>query len=224
MYDDLLRDVVGDERWRRNAPGVLRRGDMRWAESRPLTVLVHGDFTEDNIVVDPDGSSPYLVDFERVGHRPRRTTTLPASGSTRERPDGVASWRLLERYLGHVAWGRSGSAAEWGIRVQHSCTWRMRRLRFATRPVRRRSRPSSRARQPRALLDAALDGRGRAVPRSERSERTVSGTRHGPPRLGLLHGAASRRSQLRVSPDDGTDAVNALRCAERLRPQEKPGT
>jgi len=62
MYDPLIF-VVGEETW-----AALRRfftEAMSWLESRPQ-VAVHGDFTEDNILVDPDGR-PYLVDFERIG-------------------------------------------------------------------------------------------------------------------------------------------------------------
>ncbi|MEZ5989105.1 MAG: aminoglycoside phosphotransferase family protein [Planctomycetota bacterium] len=62
MYEPLIF-VVGEELWK----GIRRfyHDAMGWLETRPA-VPVHGDFTEDNILVDPDGR-PYIVDFERIG-------------------------------------------------------------------------------------------------------------------------------------------------------------
>lgn len=62
MYEPLIF-IVGEETWE-----LIRRfytEAMRWLETRPH-VPVHGDFTEENILVNPDGK-PFLVDFERVG-------------------------------------------------------------------------------------------------------------------------------------------------------------
>ncbi|MCA8943599.1 MAG: aminoglycoside phosphotransferase family protein, partial [Planctomycetes bacterium] len=62
MYEDVS-ERVGGERWRRTMDFFTDA--TRWTESRPPTV-VHGDFTEQNIMVDADGA-PFLVDFERIG-------------------------------------------------------------------------------------------------------------------------------------------------------------
>ena len=62
MYEPLIF-IVGEEIW-----SQIRKffnEAMRWCETRP-SVPVHGDFTGDNILIDPDGH-PFLVDFERIG-------------------------------------------------------------------------------------------------------------------------------------------------------------
>lgn len=62
MYDQVLY-VIGEQRWRH----LLLFFDeaVRWTDGRK-PVLVHGDFSAENIVVDEDGK-PFLIDFERVG-------------------------------------------------------------------------------------------------------------------------------------------------------------
>jgi aminoglycoside phosphotransferase (APT) family kinase protein len=62
MYEPLIF-IVGEEMWLRIRDFYTEA--VRWCETRPQ-VAVHGDFTEENILVDYDGR-PHLVDFERVG-------------------------------------------------------------------------------------------------------------------------------------------------------------
>ena len=62
MYDPLIF-IVGEETWAKIR--AFYREAMRWCETRE-NVPVHGDFIEENILVDPEGR-PYLVDFERIG-------------------------------------------------------------------------------------------------------------------------------------------------------------
>jgi aminoglycoside phosphotransferase (APT) family kinase protein len=63
MFYDPLLFVVGEERWRRSVRFFEEA--LRWTETRKK-VIVHGDFAESNLLVDPDGM-PFLVDFERIG-------------------------------------------------------------------------------------------------------------------------------------------------------------
>jgi aminoglycoside phosphotransferase (APT) family kinase protein len=62
MYDAVLF-VVGERRWR--AVQNFFAEAVRWMDNRKR-VLVHGDFTDQNILVSEDGK-PFLIDFERVG-------------------------------------------------------------------------------------------------------------------------------------------------------------
>jgi hypothetical protein len=121
MYDDLL-PVLGERHWPR-VLSVLTEA-LKWTEARPHA-FVHGDFTEDNIVVD-GADHPFLVDFERVG-----------AGN----PDHDIAWfwahtsrgeawrtRLLERYLAERV-GSTRIASEWAMRAT-LVYLALRRLRF----------------------------------------------------------------------------------------------
>ena len=146
LYEHVI-DVIGDDRWRRAQEFFIEA--TRWAESRPLT-FVHGDFTTENIVIDPDGD-PFLVDFERVGvgHEDHDFAWLWIHS---DRPQ---SWKrsLLERYLGHRV-GSERVRAEWGIRSS-LVYLALRRLRFGA--LKFGDEDSLRTREL-ALLDAALAG------------------------------------------------------------------
>lgn len=150
MYDPVV-NVIGPRRWTRVLSALGEA--LRWMEARPYT-FVHGDFTEQNIVVD-ENARAHLVDFERVGagNEDHDIAWLLARTHRSE------NWkqRLLARYLD----GRLGSkriAAEWGIRA----TWiylSLRRLRFghmAHGPDDPTAEPDL------ARLDLALEG-GRAA-------------------------------------------------------------
>lgn len=121
MYEPLIF-IVGEDLW--SQIRRFYREAMRWCETRPR-VPVHGDFTGDNILVDPDGR-PFLVDFERVGTgSPEHDFTWFWIHSRRPK-----EWKraLFLRFLD----GRLGSErvrAEWSMRataVYLAC----RRLRF----------------------------------------------------------------------------------------------
>jgi aminoglycoside phosphotransferase (APT) family kinase protein len=62
MYEPAL-PVMGERRWRQVQAFFTEA--MRWIDTRP-PVLVHGDFTEPNVLVDGEGR-PFLIDFEQVG-------------------------------------------------------------------------------------------------------------------------------------------------------------
>ena len=62
MYDSVLF-VIGEQRWRHMQ--IFFDEAVRWTDGRK-PVLVHGDFCEQNIVIDENGN-PFLIDFERVG-------------------------------------------------------------------------------------------------------------------------------------------------------------
>jgi len=121
MYDPLF-DVVGKERWAQVRSFYDEA--VRWLETREL-VPVHGDFTEDNILVEREGR-PYLVDFERIGTgSPEHDFTWFWIHSRRSK-----EWKrdLYVRFLD----GKYGSTCvrtQWGMRataVYLAC----RRLRF----------------------------------------------------------------------------------------------
>lgn len=121
MYDDVI-EVIGAPRWKR-AKDVFTEA-LKWTESRP-PVLVHGDFTEQNIMVDEDGR-PFLVDFERIGigHENHDFAWLWIHSERSQSFKRV----LIERYFA----GRVGSErirAEWGIRAT-LVYLALRRLRF----------------------------------------------------------------------------------------------
>ena len=62
MYESVL-NVVGERRWRQLQAFFAEA--VRWIDSRK-PMLVHGDFSEENLVVTED-DQPWLVDFERIG-------------------------------------------------------------------------------------------------------------------------------------------------------------
>lgn len=146
MYEPVLQ-VIGERRWR----SVMDFFDeaLRWTEARPPT-LVHGDFTETNILVDAEGS-PFLIDFERigVGNEDHDFAWLWLH-STRS-----LDWKrsLLARYFG-TRFGSDRIKAEWGIRAA-LVYLALRRLRFGFLTHAERDPLASRNV---ALLDACLVG------------------------------------------------------------------
>jgi hypothetical protein len=121
MYEPLIW-IVGEGIW-----AELRRfyaEAMRWCETRGV-VPVHGDFTEENILVDGEGRA-YLVDFERIGiGSPEHDFTwlwIHAERSKEWKRD--AFFRFMSQTMGsdrvRAEWSMRGSA------VYLAC----RRLRF----------------------------------------------------------------------------------------------
>jgi len=108
MYEEVL-PVLGDQRWRhlQSFFGEV----VRWTDGRK-PVLVHGDFCEQNIVVDAH-ARPFLVDFERIGMgNPDHDLTWFWIHSNRNQ-----DWKrnMLARWFGqHV--GGDRIRAEWGVR------------------------------------------------------------------------------------------------------------
>jgi len=121
MYEPLIF-IVGEEMWAE----VRRFFDeaVRWCETRAVSI-VHGDFTEDNILVDEDARS-HLVDFGRIGTgSPEHDFTWFWIHSTRSK-----EWKreLFQRFLGDCV-GSDRVRMEWSMRstaVYLAC----RRLRF----------------------------------------------------------------------------------------------
>ncbi|HMQ22983.1 MAG TPA: aminoglycoside phosphotransferase family protein [Planctomycetota bacterium] len=146
MYEPLIV-IVGEERWA-NIRSFYREA-MRWCETRPQ-ICVHGDFTGDNILVDPDGR-PFLVDFERIGiGAPEHDFTWFWIHSRRSREWKTA---LFRRFVEGMH-GSDRVRSEWSMRataVYLAC----RRLRFGylTHGEIDRYRGSNLA-----LLEAALAG------------------------------------------------------------------
>ena len=146
MYESVF-EMVGDARWKRCQEFYTEA--TRWTEARK-PVLVHGDFHEQNIMVDADGR-PFLVDFERIG-------------IGNEDHDFAWLWihsqrtqefkrNLIERYFG-PRFGSDRIKAEWGIRsaLAHVA---LRRLHFGGL----RHGPDFEDRAATlGLLDAALNG------------------------------------------------------------------
>lgn len=146
MYDPVLQ-VIGQRRWK----GAMSFFDeaFRWTEARPMT-LVHGDFTEQNILVDAEGE-PFLIDFERigVGNEDHDFAWLWIHSNRSQ------DWKrsLLSRYFG-TRFGSDRIKAEWGIRAA-LVYLSMRRLRFGFLMHGERDTGASRNV---ALLDASLSG------------------------------------------------------------------
>ncbi|GEM_PF-2142599 len=146
MYDPLIF-ILGEDTWAevRN----FFNEAMRWLETRK-TVPVHGDFVEENIIVDEEGR-PYLIDFERIGiGAPEHDFAWFWIHNDRPR-----DWKknFFQRYL-EDHFGSDRVRCEWSIRasvVYLAC----RRLRFGfltegeTDPLRVSNL---------ALLKAALSG------------------------------------------------------------------
>ncbi len=152
MYEDVI-EGIGDERWRRTLEFFTEA--TRWTEARPQT-LVHGDFTEQNIMVDSEGR-PFLVDFERIGIG-NLDHDFAWLWIHSERSQSFKR-TLLERYFG----GRFGSdriKAEWGIRSA-LVYLALRRLRFGAMMEDQADINSA---SNIALLDAALRGGGDLFP------------------------------------------------------------
>ena len=120
---DPVADVIGEDRWQQQMRFFEEA--QRWLETRELTV-VHGDFTEQNVLVDTEGR-PFLIDFERVGIG-NEDHDFAWLWIHSERTD---YWRgqLLERYLERKQ-GSDRIKSEWGIRAA-LVYLALRRLRFA---------------------------------------------------------------------------------------------
>ncbi|MBK8974461.1 MAG: aminoglycoside phosphotransferase family protein [Planctomycetes bacterium] len=146
MYDPVLH-VIGNRRWRSMQDFFGEA--LRWTDTRPQKV-VHGDYTEQNILVDPDGR-PFLIDFERIGigNEDHDFAWLWIHSERSQ------EWKrgLVERYFGSRV-GSERIRAEWGVRAA-LVYLALRRLRFA-----RLASGDGDPNLPRnlALLDAALAG------------------------------------------------------------------
>ena len=122
MYDPVLY-VIGEARWGRALEFFTEA--LRWNESRPQTV-VHGDFTDHNILVDSEGR-PFLLDFERIGIG-NQDHDLGWFWIHSERSQ---EWKtsLLARYWERTV-GSERIRSEWGIRST-LVYLALRRLRFS---------------------------------------------------------------------------------------------
>jgi aminoglycoside phosphotransferase len=122
MFDPVIQ-VIGQDRWQYVL--AFYSEALRWTETRP-PVLVHGDFTASNILIDEEGGSN-LLDFERVG-----------TGNEDHdfawfwiHSDRSQTWKqdLLERYLENRV-GSERIRAMWGMRATIAYL-ALRRLRFS---------------------------------------------------------------------------------------------
>lgn len=146
MYDPVLY-VIGESRW--NRVQEFFQEALRWLESRK-PVVVHGDFTEQNILVDEEGR-PYLVDFERVGIG-NADHDFAWFWIHTSRPQ-VWKRRLVERYFEDRV-GSERIRSEWGIRAALVYLG-LRRLRFGYLT---QGEEDAQRGPNLALLDAALRG------------------------------------------------------------------
>ena len=152
MYDPVLY-VIGEKRWTRVL--AFFKEALHWTDNR-RAVFVHGDFTEQNIVVDQDGR-PYLTDFERVGiGNEDHDFAWFWIHCTRDQ-----AWKraILYRWFGN----RVGSArirSEWGIRAT-LVYLALRRLRFGYLAA---GDEDPRQTANLALLDAAIEGSSALFP------------------------------------------------------------
>lgn len=146
MYDPVLF-VIGERRWTRCQE--FFKEALRWTEAR-APKLVHGDFTEQNVLVDPEGR-PFLIDFERVGIGNEDHDLAWFWIHSKRSKD----WKraLLERYLGERV-GSDRIRSEWGIRAS-LVYLALRRLRFA---ILMHGDEAPTIPHNLALLDAALAG------------------------------------------------------------------
>lgn len=152
MYDAVLF-VLGEARWRH----VQRFfGEaVRWTDGRKH-VLVHGDFTEANIVVTENGA-PFLIDFECVGigNRDHDFAWFWIHSARHN------EWKrqLLARWFAESV-GGDRIRAEWGIRAALAYL-AIRRLRWGYLT---QGDEDPRQGANLALLDAALEGGANLFP------------------------------------------------------------
>lgn len=146
MYDPVLQ-VIGPRRWRQMQDFYGEA--LRWTESRPQT-LVHGDFTEQNMLCDAEGH-PFLIDFERIGIGNEDHDFAWLWIHSERNHD----WKrgLVERYFGDRV-GSDRIRAEWGIRAA-LVYLALRRLRFGFLTLADQDPHTARNL---ALLDAAIAG------------------------------------------------------------------
>lgn len=152
MYDPVLF-VIGEDRWGRTL--AFFKEALRWNDTRPQTV-VHGGFTEDNILVDAEGK-PFLMDFERVGIGNEDHDLAWFWIHSRRSQEWKTS--LLARYWEHLV-GSERIRSEWGIRST-LVYLALRRLRFSY--LTRGDKDPDKAKNL-ALLDAALAGGAELFP------------------------------------------------------------
>ena len=121
MYDSVLF-VIGEQRWRHMQ--IFFDEAVRWTDGRK-PVLVHGDFCEQNIVIDENGN-PFLIDFERVGMGNIDHDIALFWIHTNRNQD----WKrnLIRRWFG-ARFGGDRIRAEWGIRTTLALL-AMQRLRY----------------------------------------------------------------------------------------------
>ena len=153
MYDPVLF-VIGERRWGRTLE--FFKEALHWTDNRKH-VLVHGDFTEQNILVDEDGR-PYLLDFERIGIG-NEDHDLAWFWIHAERDQ---KWKrsLMHRWLDRRV-GSDRIRSEWGIRAT-IVYLALRRLRFGYLAD---GDADAQQAQNTALLDAALAGGDEFFPR-----------------------------------------------------------
>jgi hypothetical protein len=146
MYEVLIL-AIGEQRWSRCQD--FYKEALRWIESREQ-VVVHGDFTEENLLVNEEGQ-PFLLDFERIGiGNEDHDFAWFWIHSTRS-PDWKHS--LLQRYFG-ARIGSERVRMEWGLRAA-LVYLALRRLRFGHLV---HGSEDDKAPSNIALLDAALAG------------------------------------------------------------------
>jgi aminoglycoside phosphotransferase (APT) family kinase protein len=146
MYDAVLF-TLGEARWRQVNRFFAEA--VRWTDGRK-PALVHGDFTEANIIVNDEGR-PFLVDFESVGlgNRDHDFTWFWIHSSRHQ------EWKrqLVARWLGQWV-GSDRIRAEWGIRSAIAYL-AIRRLRWGYLT---HGDEDPRQSSNLALLDAAFEG------------------------------------------------------------------
>jgi aminoglycoside phosphotransferase (APT) family kinase protein len=152
MYDAVLF-VLGESRWR-HAQRFFAEA-VRWTDGRKPG-LVHGDFTEANIVVTEDGK-PFLVDFECIGIGNRDHDFAWFWIHSQRHPE----WKrqLLARWFGN-AMGSDRIRSEWGIRSTLAYL-AIRRLRWGYLT---HGDDDPRLGANLALLDAAIEGGSNLFP------------------------------------------------------------
>lgn len=152
MYDPVLF-VIGEQRWTRSQEFFTEA--LRWNESRQQGV-VHGDFTEQNVLIDEDGN-PYLLDFERIGIGNIDHDFAWFWIHSERNPD----WKreLFYRYVRDKV-GSDRIRTEWGIRSA-VVYLALRRLRFGYLMF---GADDENIATNLALLDAALAGGGDLFP------------------------------------------------------------
>lgn len=152
MYDTVLF-VLGESRWRKVQSFFAEA--LRWTEGRKR-ILVHGDFREENIIVDADGRA-FLVDFENVGIGNEDHDMAWFWIHSDRRPE----WKrqIVRRWLAQH-FGGDRIRTEWGLRSA-TCYLALRRLRWSYLT---HGDEDPRQSHNLALLDATLDGGANLFP------------------------------------------------------------
>ncbi len=152
MYDAVLF-VLGETRWRHVQ--LFFSEAVRWTDGRKH-VLVHGDFSESNIVVNDDGRA-FMVDFECVGIGNRDHDFAWFWIHSQRHPE----WKrqMVARWFGG-SYGGDRIRSEWGIRSAIVYV-AIRRLRWGYLT---HGEDDPRLSSNLALLDAAIEGGGAFFP------------------------------------------------------------